>query len=424
MMPGPIAHSHLTKKPSAHRFISLLAFVAGVTSPISGALAEALTEDMSVSLSLQRPAVNGLRAARQAEAQSYVIDAERWPNPSLDYARETYSAAATEQSLTLSQPIDLSGRRGLRREAARHFVEAATQGSHGDQLDITRTTREAFYTTLYHERRLVAIGAWSERMQEMELIVRKREAAGEVSGYDRSRLTLESTLATTTFDTETAELQNAWAVLRGLLGDAQASSRFNQITGELLPSALLAPVETLIARVKGRPEQRQQQAQIAGFQAEQRAAARAWLPEFALGLGTRWDDADPKDSGTIANLSLTLPLFDRAQGTHARAAAQEAMVRSELALNESHAKTQIEALWQQTTLLTTSATRARQESIRAAAQLLSTAEAGYRGGEISVLELLDAYRSALDAETHALDLEYRTRLSRIHLDRLAGEITP
>ena len=48
------------------------------------------------------------------------------------------------------------------------------------------------------------------------------------------------------------------------------------------------------------------------------------------------------------------------------------------------------------------------------------AEVAYRAGESTVLELLDAYKGALDAETTALDLEWKAREVRIELDQLTG----
>ena len=51
------------------------------------------------------------------------------------------------------------------------------------------------------------------------------------------------------------------------------------------------------------------------------------------------------------------------------------------------------------------------------------AEAAYQGGESTLLELLDAYRGALEAEMTALDLEWKARQARIDYDLLTGSVT-
>ena len=48
----------------------------------------------------------------------------------------------------------------------------------------------------------------------------------------------------------------------------------------------------------------------------------------------------------------------------------------------------------------------------------------FRSGESSLLELLDAYKGALEAETTALDLEWKARLARIEIDQLTGNLAP
>ena len=54
------------------------------------------------------------------------------------------------------------------------------------------------------------------------------------------------------------------------------------------------------------------------------------------------------------------------------------------------------------------------------AALLRTAEAAYRGGEVGVLELIDGYRAALDADLSLVELEWAARRARIDLDRTSG----
>ncbi len=49
---------------------------------------------------------------------------------------------------------------------------------------------------------------------------------------------------------------------------------------------------------------------------------------------------------------------------------------------------------------------------------------GYRGGELGVLELLDAYRGAEEDEERALDLEFQARRARIELELSSGGYAP
>ena len=64
----------------------------------------------------------------------------------------------------------------------------------------------------------------------------------------------------------------------------------------------------------------------------------------------------------------------------------------------------------------------RARAVGESAELLRIAEAAYQGGESTLLELLDAYRGALEAEMTALDLEWKARQARIDYDLLTGSI--
>ena len=80
----------------------------------------------------------------------------------------------------------------------------------------------------------------------------------------------------------------------------------------------------------------------------------------------------------------------------------------------------VEQVARQQVQLIAAAERYRREAVAPSADLVRIAEAAYRAGESTVLELLDAYKGALEAETMALDLEGKARDARIELDQLTG----
>ena len=145
------------------------------------------------------------------------------------------------------------------------------------------------------------------------------------------------------------------------------------------------------------------------------------MPDMTLGLGhKRIDEFNRDDSGVVLALSFAIPLFDRGQAGEQRARAQANILRAEYALKLARSETELTGMWQQTETLRTAAAEFRRESLAASRELTRIAEAAYRVGEGGVLELLDAYRAELEAETTAIELELRARLARIELDALSG----
>jgi cobalt-zinc-cadmium efflux system outer membrane protein len=94
--------------------------------------------------------------------------------------------------------------------------------------------------------------------------------------------------------------------------------------------------------------------------------------------------------------------------------------RAEYALAKQKADGDLIGLHRQLVQLIAAAERYRREAVAPSADLVRIAEAAYRAGESTVLELLDAYKGALEAETTALDLEGKARDARIELDQLTG----
>ncbi len=141
--------------------------------------------------------------------------------------------------------------------------------------------------------------------------------------------------------------------------------------------------------------------------------------ELGGGLKTV-DVGSRRDSGFAAALTLPIPLFSRDQDERLRGDARARAARGRLSLALVAARADVAGLHAEATRLGAAAARHRESGAADADALLRTAEAAYRGGEVGVLELIDAYRAALDADLSLLELERAARRARIDLDRTSG----
>jgi cobalt-zinc-cadmium efflux system outer membrane protein len=119
-------------------------------------------------------------------------------------------------------------------------------------------------------------------------------------------------------------------------------------------------------------------------------------------------------------MSVPIPVFNYGQAQEQQAKSQAMMVQAERSLKLSRAQAELSGILSQTTQLREAALSFQNDSATASQELSHIAEASYRAGEGSLLELLDAYRSELEANAIKLDLSLRARLSRIELDALTG----
>ena len=128
-----------------------------------------------------------------------------------------------------------------------------------------------------------------------------------------------------------------------------------------------------------------------------------------------------RERGGVFGLTVSVPLFDdgrpgsREMGRRARASRGRARVhRSTSIRSEIAGASEVLAL-RQAALSQRTRRRLRDE-------LVQIAEVAYREGEVGILELLDAVRTASRARTRSIDLRLDARLAQIALERAVGDV--
>lgn len=416
------ARTTVSKRPMIDRYLTLM-LLLGLACATPGSVdAAALTEDEALHLGLSEPAVGSIVEGGIQRAEGERERARRWPNPVLSYQREETSTAAgtLEQYGWLSQTFDIAGRRVTRGRAAEHRVEAAR--AEGEDFRISRRAeiQRRFYATLLEQRRVAALEEWVSQGARVAAIVARRKQAGEVSGYDAKRIEREQNTARARLATEQAALTRNRELLVAVLG---SEKDWSSVDGELLPHEPLPPVDALLERVGERPDIRALTEAVEAAELDGSAAARWWLPDITVGAGVKHvEDKNDTFSGPLVIASIPLPVLDQDQAARLDAAGREQTSRGQKALALAAARADVRALWQEASTLYTTAVEFRRSTLDGSQSLTTSAERAYEAGEMDLLALLDAHRSALEAELQALDLEMSARRARIELERVTGAL--
>lgn len=390
--------------------ITVLAFATAATAQT---IPNVLTEDDAVRIATGSQSVVALSAAQLDRARSEVERERRWTNPTLDYTRE--AAGETEHFLTLSQSFDFSGRRALRRRAAELRVEATQQDVASQQLDLGRIVRAEFSRAANQQELVRALDEWAKKIASASETAARLQAGGEVSGYDRRRLERERIGAEARLGAERGALVAAQRRLAAFLG-------VEQLDGVTLqrPTSPEIPADAeLAARIEQRPDVQAIAKRIEAATLDAQAAQRWRVPLFDLTAGLKKTEAD---SGAIIGGGVSLPIFNRNQDELLRANAELAILNAQRTLLVTRTRGEVGGLTAEARELRNAARRFRDEALPTSNRLTATAEAAYRAGEVGILELLDAYRTALDAEIEAADFERRAREAEIELTRALGGI--
>lgn len=362
-----------------------------------------------------------IAAARVAAVRAEVAEARVRPNPSISTEREVPyvdGTAFATNYLRLSVPLDISGRRGKQIDAAETNVQAATSTARQTRLeaviDALRVYDDCVRARL-HVQLLTESRAALVRAVE---IARQRSKTGAASGYEVQRFELELAAHDDELASAQIELRRARtqvAVLVGRNGELDAA-------GALEPPLNVPPVEALLAKANDRGDLRAATLREQAARQRESAAGRGWVPQPTLMAGAMSADMGAATgTGYVAGLSLSIPIFDRGQGDRARAGADRRVADAEARWLQRQIPSAIQLAHSTLVARIAQAQQVRTAQVDRLATILGAAETAFREGNASVVELLDAHRSARTVRLRALELRHQVARDKRELELAVGQ---
>lgn len=373
--------------------------------------------DALARLSVDSPRVRAIHAVVDV-ARADALAAGRWPNPRVTFNREAV-AGVTENMFLVTQPLPVTGRRGLDADAASALVSATEHRADDEVRRARGALRSAYADLVSAQVREAELLRSRDQLRDLAGILARREAAGESAGYDRLRAARE-----------VSDVEADLAVAHADRARAQAEvAAFFASPGD--PAAIVASapdrsapplpsVEELLAHansVLGEPAALRSEIESADF--ADRAAGRRLVPEPELVAGTKSSTLDGGDLGGVLSVHVTVPLFDRAKPERALAQARRNQAEARSAAFRVALAAQISGRRAVVLERRELADRYRL-STASAEQLERIARISYDAGEHGILELLDAYRGTAAARIHQAALDAAVRQAEIELELASG----
>jgi outer membrane protein, heavy metal efflux system len=363
-------------------------------------------------LSAESPRVRAIRSAI-AIARAEALVAARWPNPRLTFNRESV-AGITENMFLVTQPLPVTGRRGLEIDASSALVAASEQRADEEIRQLRAAVRRAYGDLVAAQLRETEIAASRDRMRGLAEILARREAAGEAAGYDRLRAEREVFEIEADLTTAGVDRARAQAALGALFEPSTDATTLVAANPQPLSSAPIPTVEELLTNAESKlPELLALRRDVESAEFASRAAARRSVPEPEVVAGTKSSNVSGGDVGSVLSVHFAVPLFDRARPelalAQARIAAVQSVLRAEMAALRAVAVDRRQA-----------ADRYRVSTESSARQLERIAQVSYDAGERTILELLDAYRSSEASRLRQVTLDAAVRQAEIELELVSG----
>lgn len=372
---------------------------------------------------LQRGHPRQARARALEDAAGHdATTAGLWNNPRLDlqYKQGVVNSQYDPRglpSVEVSQFLELSDAPGARRDSARHLQDAARAEREGVERELLLRLEEAFVALATQRRIVVLHEQLVDQLARAERVVLSRVAAGTMSGFAARRIVVARAEASVDLENARAE----YTRLRGEL-DVAVGPLASSLTGH--PELAVEELPALPALEQLRERALVERRDLAAATARQRSAAadvsvarKSVFPGIALRFLSAYGEATGQwDVG--AGVELPLPVIDRGQSTipAARSRARAAAEHNDALVLEAWQR--IDAAYRATRQRLDAVQRFAEETEGADAGLVAEAEAQFREGRLSVLELVDGIATAQRVTVRRLELSRDARLAALQLRRL------
>jgi cobalt-zinc-cadmium efflux system outer membrane protein len=402
-----------------------------------GIAAPAIAQQAERRLTLEQARAAALRTSPDLAAARAAADAGSararqagaLTNPTLWYGYEQTSAGGqrTSQSIAaLEQPLELTGVRGARQDAARLRREAAEAELRAVEGQVGFEVTRAYAVAQAADQRLALAERAAAAFDRAQRVTGARLVAGDASGYEARRIRLEAARYAALRAEAALERRTAYVALGALVG-APADSL---VLPGLAPPESLPPVSPAIGRdsiltlaFRRRPDLLASERLATAALAEARAAGRERIPVPAVSAGWKTESTaigGARLSGFVAGISLPLPFWDRRGGAVVAAGADARRRAAEVDILRRRVVRETEEAYAALGAAAEEVARLSPALGAEAAAALRAAESAYTEGEISLVEWLDAVRAYHEAESIFVTLRAELHVRRAALERATG----
>ena len=380
-----------------------------------------LTRRQAIAQALARNPQLQVVAEQVAQARARKAQATAIPDPQFDAAFVQSPGlfghgGGTERSLTATVTIPfidrfrLRGRVGTADVRSAHFAAALTR-----QL-VTAQTSETYNSLLASLRRLRDLHEARALAQDFVRRAQARFDAGTTPKLDLVRAQVELARAENDLIANDRDVANARAGLNRLVG-RPLGAPIAAADSLGVPPEPPGLDRLMAAAFAARPELADLKSQQEGARAATTLAREYWLPDFTIGV-TR-DYADPGPGVVFTGVSLPIPLlfWQHSRGEVGEARHRELELAAAYRDLEGQVGQDLRASYAAAAAALRQAVYIRDQLLPLTRQAYRIASASYRLGGSSALELLDARRNLLDAESQYTDALAAANDTRGELER-------
>jgi cobalt-zinc-cadmium efflux system outer membrane protein len=351
------------------------------------------------------------------KSDAAILELKTLPNPAVRYSMESLKNGVreTEETYSVSQEVDITGKRGKRIEAAHKSREATDMLLKHEIAGLLVQMKQSFYKMMLLKENEKAFSDIVAFFSDVEEKISARVKAGDAAESVLMKFTSEKKKVIRGLDALRTDL-NAEKRRLALLLNIQPTDF--DISGEFAYKPLTLGIGELTELAqRNRPDIKSQDKTVEAAEALL-AASKKWalLP---VDLEAGYKKRTGGFNGFIFGVSIPLPLFNRNQGDIARGQAELDQEKLKLEALKKTAAYEVNLLLERIASLQTRIADLSSQ-IEISRELTRIAGISYEEGETGPLDLLDAVRSEKELAIEYNSVIYEYWASLFELEKVSG----
>jgi outer membrane protein, heavy metal efflux system len=358
--------------------------------------------------------------AKEAELGKYdaaVVGAGLLPNPSFKYNIESVENGKreTEEIYSVSQPVDIVRKRGLRKDVARKKRDAERFLYEQEKLNGLAELRKTYYRILYLTEDQKSVEGILDTFTDVRQKTEERLRAGDIAEVELLKISNESSRLVRLLDSLKAEIV---AEKRKLATMLNMEMEDIQLNGYFTPSTHGYSRDELVAKALDNSND------IKAAGAELDAAADSVTLSRKEALSPIEIEAGYKRltggfNGFALGFSIPLPLFNKNQGGTASAKAELEADRLKLEQLKRRTADEISAQTERAAFINKRLGQLSSQ-LKIADEITRSVRTAYDEGEIALIELFDAVRSERELLMEYNGTVYEYWATLFELEKITG----
>lgn len=361
-------------------------------------------------------------------ADALIEQAGLRPNPTLDVGLENFagtgrvqSVRSLETTVQASQAFERGSKREKRVTLASREREVAAKEFAVRRAEVLSVSALAYLETLAAQQRLALAAEPLKLARETVAAVDLRVKAGVTSPAESARARAAQASSQADFARAEVGLAAARAALAATWGGD--ATEVQSVTGSLQVPVELPDEAPFLAKLAVHPRLDLQQSVIAGRRAALELERAQATQDVTVSGGVRFL-REGTDAAFVAGVSVPIPFRNKNQGNIRAAREQLTGAEQSVVAVENILHSAFTVAWQDLAAAHAAVQNLRREALPATEEAHAFVRRAYAGGQLPLIDVLDAQRALVAVRRDLLEAESAYALALVQLESLTAPTFP